>query len=108
MSKIKLTYKEKDYIAEFSRNTAKAIEERGFSVDLIATQPNKMIPLLIYGAFMKNHSTVKQTKIDEIFLAQNHRGELVGKLAEMYVETVNTLVGDDEDADEKNATWEIV
>ena len=73
MSKIKLTYKEKDYIAEFSRNTAKAIEERGFSVDLIATQPNKMIPLLIYGAFMKNHSTVKQTKIDEIFLAQNHR-----------------------------------
>ena len=66
-----------------------------------------MIPLLIQGAFMKNHPTLKYVKVEEIFMAQNNRAGLVNALAELYAETVNTLLGDEED-DEKNATWEIV
>lgn len=107
MSKIKLEYKDKEYIAEFSRNTAKSIEERGFNLELVGVAPNKMIPLLIQGAFMKNHPTLKYAKVEEIFLAQNNRAGLINALAESYAETVNALLGNEED-DEKNATWEIV
>lgn len=107
MSKIKLEYKDKEYFAEFSRNTAKAIEERGFNLEAIATQPNKMIPLLIQGAFMKNHPTLKYVKVEEIYLAQNNKSGLINALAELYAETVSSLIGNDED-DEKNATWEII
>lgn len=107
MSKIKLVHKDKEYFLEFSRNTAKAIEERGFSLELIGSQPNKMIPLLLQGAFMKNHPTVKAVKVEEIFLAQNGRAGLINAIAELYAQTVNSLLGDEED-DEKNATWEIV
>ena len=108
MSKIKLLHKDKEYFAEFTRNTAKAIEERGFNLELIGSQPNKMIPLLIQGAFMKNHPTLKYQKVEEVYLAQTHKGDLIGKLAEMYAETVNSLVGNEEEDDGKNATWEIV
>jgi hypothetical protein len=107
MSKIKLTHKDKYYILEFSRNTARSIEERGFNLESVATQPNKMIPLLIQGAFMKNHPTVKAVKVEEIFLAQKGRAGLVNALAEMYAETVSSLIGEEED-DEKNATWEMI
>ena len=107
MSKIKLTHKDKEYILEFSRNTARAIEERGFNLEAIGSQPNKMIPLLVQGAFMKNHPTLKQVKVDEIYLAQNQKSGLINALAEMYADTVNSLVGNEED-DEKNATWEII
>lgn len=107
MSKIKLNYKDKEYILEFSRNTAKAIEDRGFSLDQIGTAPIKMIPLLVHGAFMKNHSSLKTVKVDEIFNAQTQKSGLIQALMEMYADTVNTLFGDEED-EEKNATWEMI
>ncbi|WP_407453566.1 DUF5055 domain-containing protein [Methanobrevibacter sp.] len=108
MSKIKLQHKDKEYILEFSRNTAKAIEERGFNLELVGIAPNKMIPLLIQGAFMKNHPTLKQTKVEEIFLAQKGRAGLINALAELYAETVNSLLGNEDEDDEKNATWEMI
>lgn len=107
MSKIKLVHKDKEYILEFSRNTAKAIEERGFNLELIVNQPNKMIPLLVQGAFMKNHPTLKQVKLDEIYMAQTQKGGLIEALATMYAETVNSLLGNDEE-EGKNATWEMI
>ena len=108
MSKIKLTYKDKDYILEFSRNTAKAIEERGFNLNLIDSQPNKMIPLLFHGALMKNHSSLTAKKVEEMYDAQNHKVKLVGAIAELYAETVKSLVGDEEEDEGKNATWEMI
>ena len=108
MSKIKLTYKDKDYILEYTRTTARGIEERGFVASKVESSPNRMIPLLVYGAFKKNHPTLKETKIDEIFSAQTRKGDLIGKLAELYAETITSLLGDGEEADEKNATWEII
>jgi hypothetical protein len=109
MSKIKLTHKNKEYTLEYARYSARSIEEKGFNLELIASQPNKMIPLLLQGAFMKNHPTIKPALVDEIFEAQTKKSGLITALAEMYGETVKSLIGDVEEEDnEKNATWEIV
>lgn len=107
MSKIKLVHKDKEYFLEFSRNTARTLEERGFNLQLVDSQPNKMIPLLIQGAFMKNHASLSVKKVDEIFEAQTGKKGLIGAVAELYGETLKSLIGDEED-EEKNATWEIV
>lgn len=107
MSKIKLSYKEKTYTLEFNRRTARIIEENGFSLEEIGNQPNKMIPLLFHGAFLKNHQNIKPSLLDDIYDEQTKKSELIMALANMYADTVKSLVGDEED-EEKNATWELV
>ncbi len=111
-TKITVTYKEKEYDLEFSRATAQAIEDQGFVLDDLGRKPAKMIPLLVYGAFMKNNRGIKRSLVDEIYAnIQSKVGEeeesFVAVLAEMYAETVSTLMGDN-NADEGNAaTWKV-
>jgi hypothetical protein len=104
MSAIKYNYKNRDYILEFSRRTASIIERNGFRYSDVGNQPNTMIPLLVQGAFMKNHSNLKPGKIDEIFDSIKGKNAFITKLVELYLETVNTLAGDEDD--EGNVNWE--
>lgn len=112
-TQITVNYKNKDYILEYSRLTASAIEKQGFSLDDLTNKPALMIPLLVYGAFMKHHRDLKQKFIDEIYSnvvnksgKENEEG-FIGILAEMYAETVSTLT-DENAADEGNAaTWTV-
>lgn len=109
MSKIRLTHKEKTYILEYNRNNAMMIERNGFSLEKLTDQPNVQIPLLVRGAFLMHHQKLKEKTIWEIFEAQNDRTGLIQALVGMYQETITTLVGnEDEEVDEKNATWELV
>ena len=109
---ITVSYKNKDYTLEYSRLTASAIEKQGFVLDDLTNKPNIMIPMLVYGAFMKHHRDLKQKFIDEIYSniinKAGKEGEegFISILAEMYAETVSTLT--DENADEGNAaTWTV-
>ena len=109
---ITVSYKNKDYTLEYSRLTASAIEKQGFVLDDLTSKPNIMIPMLVYGAFMKHHRDLKQKFIDEIYSniinKAGKEGEegFISILAEMYAETVSTLT--DENADEGNAaTWTV-
>lgn len=112
-TKITITYKEKEYVLEYSRFTAKQIEDNGFVLDQLTDKPNTMIPLLVYGAFAKHNRGIKRALVDEIY--ENLIGK-VGKdgdegfinvLAEMYAETVSTLT-DENAVDEGNAaTWTV-
>jgi hypothetical protein len=109
MSKIRLSHKEKTYILEYNRNNAMMIERNGFALEKLTEQPNVQIPLLVRGAFLMHHSKLKEKKIWEIFEGQKDKSGLITTLATMYQETVTSLVGDeDEEVDEKNATWELV
>lgn len=112
-TKINISYKKKDYTLEFSRTTAAQIEEQGFILDQLSEKPNKMIPLLVYGAFLKHNRGIKRNQVDEIYK------NLIGKsgddenqgfiltLAEMYAETVETLT-DTKDVEEGNqAVWSV-
>ena len=112
-TQITLTYKNENYILEYSRLTASAIEKQGFNIDEITTKPNVMIPLLVYGAFIRHHRELKQKFIDEIYEnlvnKTGKEGEegFISVLAEMYAETVSTLT-DETSVDEGNAaTWTV-
>lgn len=112
-TKITITYKKQDYVLEFSRNTAKQIEDQGFVLDQLTEKPANMIPLLVYGAFMKNNRGIKRALVEEIWenlidkVGNDGEDGIINTLAEMYAETVSSLMGDGP-ADEGNAaTWKV-
>ena len=112
-TQITLTYKNEKYTLEYTRLTASAIEKQGFSLDELTSKPNIMIPLLVYGAFMRHHRDLKQKFIDEIYSniinKSGKEGEegFIGVLADMYAETVTSLT-DENATDEGNAaTWTV-
>ena len=109
---ITVTYNNQSYDLEYSRNAVKAMEQQGFVLDQIGDKPMTMVPLLVYGAFMKNHKGIKRALVDEIY---DHIVDRVGDgdngflqtLLEMYADTVNTLT-ENSSVDEGNAaTWKV-
>ena len=73
-TQITVTYKKNDYVLEYSRATAKQIEDQGFVLDHLSEKPATMIPLLVYGAFLKHNRGIKRALVDEIY------ENLVGKI----------------------------
>jgi hypothetical protein len=114
MSTITITYQNKDYTLEFSRQAVRQMEANGFVLDQISDKPMTMVPMLVYGAFAKHHRGIKRDLVDEIY---EHIADKIGSdgetgfihaLLEMYAETVNTLTGDSEPEDEGNvAVWKV-
>jgi hypothetical protein len=112
-TKITITYQNKDYVLEFSRTTAKQIEDQGFVLDQLGDKPATMIPLLVYGAFMKNNRGIKRSLVDEIYanvvnkVGTEDADGFINVLGEMYAETVSSLVGDDPVDEGNAATWRV-
>ena len=109
---VTITYQKQEYVLEYSRNAVKQLEQQGFVIDQLGDKPMTMVPLLVYGAFMKNHKGIKRSLVDEIY---EHLVDKIGDgedgfiqvLLEMYAETVNTLT-DNSAVDEGNAaTWKV-
>lgn len=113
---IKITYQQKEYVLEYSRQSVRQMEAQGFVLDQISDKPVTMIPLLVYGAFMKNCKGVKRSLVDEIYdhikdkVGSDGENGFIQTLLEMYAETVNTLTDASGDGgDEGNAAiWTVV
>ena len=112
-TKITVTYKGKEYTLEYTRSTARAVEQMGYKNDELADKPVTMIPLLVYGAFMRHHRDLKQKEMDEIYdnivgkVGKEGEEGFINVLREMYAETANTLM-EDTAVDEGNAaTWKV-
>ena len=112
-TKITVTYQEKDYVLEYSRTTAKQIEDNGFVLDQLTDKPATMIPLLVYGAFAKHNRGIKRALVDEIYenligkVGKDGEEGFINILAEMYAETISTLT-EENTVDEGNAaTWKV-
>lgn len=95
----------KEYVLEFTRKAAERIEKQGFDITQMGTYPVTQVSMLFHAAFLKNYSYIKRETTDEIYESQKGKFSLVNYLVEMYVETVQTLVGDEEPCDEENPTW---
>lgn len=112
-TQITVTYKNENYTLEYSRLTARAIENQGFVLDELTTKPNMMIPLLVQGAFLRHHRGVKQKLIDEIYenlinrVGEEGEEGFIGVLADMYAETVNTLTSENVVDEGNAATWTV-
>lgn len=112
-TKITVTYNQNEYVLEYSRQAVKQMEDQGFVVDQIGDKPMTMIPLLVYGAFMKNNRGIKRSLVDEIYenivdkIGSDGADGFINTLLEMYAETVTTLT-DNGSADEGNAAvWKV-
>lgn len=101
---ITVTHEKKKYELGFNRKTAASLESQGFSIEELQEKPSVMIPMLFYSAFAMRNPGIKRSLVDEIFSSLKGKQELIPKLAEMYAETVNSLM---EDATEGNTTWEV-
>lgn len=113
-TQITVNYEDKEYVLEYSRNAVKQMEQQGFVLDQVSDKPITMIPLLVYGAFIKNNKGIKRSLVDEIYehiadkIGNGEDNGFIQTLLEMYAETINTLT-DNSSVDEGNvATWKVM
>ena len=113
-TQITISFNDRNYTLEYTRNSVKQMEQQGFVLDQISDKPMTMVPLLVRGAFLKHHRNIKPSEVDNIY---EHLNDKVGSeeesgfiqvLLEMYAETVTTLT-DNNSVDEGNvATWKVI
>ena len=105
MSKqLNFDYKGTKYTLEYTRRTVEQMEKAGFVAEDIKAKPMTMLPSLFAGAFLAHHKYVKPDVIDEIYSKMTNKGELIGKLAEMYNEPIMALIDEPAESSE-NLTW---
>lgn len=99
------TYEDKEYTLEYTRRTVKQMEDEGFVARDIDFKPMTLLPALFAGAFKAHHRFVKQEVIDSIYAAMPNKEDLIGKLAEMYNEPIETLMAEPDKKAVKNVEW---
>lgn len=92
--KITFSYDGKDYCLEYTRQTVKKMEERGFVASRIAEAPMTILPDLFAGSFLANHRFVDRKVIDGIYDQMKDKRSLVDTLAKMYNEPIEALMAD--------------
>ena len=102
---ITFTYEDKEYTLEFTRRTHRQMEDEGFTPRDIDAKPMTLLPALFAGAFKAHHRFVKQEVIDRIYAAMPNKESLIGKLAEMYNEPIESLMADPDEKAAKNVEW---
>lgn len=105
MSKqLTFTYKDKDYVLEFTRKTVTQMEQNGFVAADVEKKPMTVLPEMFAGAFLAHHRFEKRKVIDEIYENMPNKEDLISKLAEMYNEPIMALVEDPKDK-KGNVNW---
>lgn len=99
-----ITYKDSEYVLEFTRRTITQMEKNGFVAGEVENKPMSTLPALFEGAFLAHHRFVKKEIIDDIFNHITNKEDLIGKLVEMYSEPIMALIEEPEES-EGNANW---
>ena len=108
MSAITFKDGEKEYTLEYSVESISAIEKSGFDYTKLATCPATMLPLFIYGAFLKHHGgKITVQKATEIFKKLKPQNKAKDALVMMYADTLKELAGtaDEAEDNEGNPNW---
>lgn len=93
------------YVLDFSRESVKFAEARGFKVNEISDFPATRIPEFFFYAFRKNHKRVARSQSDDLLEKMGGVStQLLERLIQLYNQAALThLIVLDED-DEKNVT----
>lgn len=94
MTKISFSYDGKDYCLEYTRQTVKKMEDRGFVAARILEAPMTVLPELFAGAFMANHKYTDRKIVDAIYDKMTDKRQLVETLTKMYNEPIEALMAD--------------
>lgn len=92
--KIRIKFKGKEYNLGFSSSSIQEMERRGFNVCEIPEKTFTLLPDLFAGSFIKNHPTVAQEVIDEIYARIDDKTELLTALADMYTIAVEEYLAE--------------
>jgi len=104
---IKLNYKGKDYVLEYSKKSVSIMEQAGLNMQEIGNKMATMLPIMYEGAFIMHHRALNSEMKDEIYVLLKDKEQLFMKFIEMITETYTSLYEQNED-DSKNLAWEIV
>lgn len=102
---IHFSFKGTEYTLEFSRKTVERMESNGFIPEKLGECPVTYIPMLFEGAFRLHQPFMKKPVIEEIYAGMPHKEQLIEKLAEMYNDSIMTLMEEPDDK-AKNVDWE--
>ena len=81
------------YELDFSRESVKFAESRGFDISNLLTFPQTNIPALWYYAFRKNHKNVARNKTDELLDAIGAlKTEELERLVQLYNQPNEALI----------------
>lgn len=105
-TKINISYENRTYTLEYTRESVRTMESMGFIADELFTKPALRIPELFYGAFAAHHRGIKRKEVDRMFEGIQNRSDLIQKLVEMYRETLSSLVEENENS-AGNVTWTV-
>lgn len=97
-------YKGNEYCLEYTRDSVRQMERKGFKISDVMEKPMTTLPNLFAGAFIANHRNIKPETVDEIFAKMKDKDNLIEKLAEMYNEPIMALIDEPEEA-EGNVDW---
>ena len=103
--KIVFELENKKYTLEYTLRTAATAERNGLNIFEIESSPATMIPLLVNGAFQRHHKGMTRQQTDEIYESIKKKNDFIKALVDMYLEAVNALVDDEDEAEEGNANW---
>jgi len=89
-----------DYTLEFSRESVKFAEQRGFSIEEVEKYPLSKCEELFFYAFRMHHKNIAREKTDKLLL---ELGGVMGcpdgfmeRLSELYLVPFSTLKGEEE------------
>lgn len=104
---LNLAYDGKEYTLEYTRETVKQMERRGFKINDVLEKPLTSLPELFFGAFRANHPFVKREATDEILENMEDVEGLIAALCEMYNEPLETLMmgASADEGNEGKAVW---
>lgn len=102
---VKFKYEDKEYLLEFDRASVEVLEKMGFRLNDFTDKFATMQPLLLRGAFIKNHKYEKGLNYDKMWAAVKNQEGLVNALLNMVADTYQTLMNND---DEGNENWEVI
>lgn len=93
------------YILEFSRESIRFAEQRGFVVDEVIKYPVTKVPEFFYYAFRKNHKNVSRERTDRMLYEDlgGLSSAVIERLIQLYMEPQNALIRTEEDGETKNA-----
>lgn len=96
----------KVYTLEYNRKAIETMERQGFISSELADKPATMLPLLLRGAFLMHHPTVRREVAESLLDEIHNKTALIEKLVEMYNEPILSLIGDGEgEEDMGNVEW---
>ena len=103
VNQINFDYNGKHYCLAYTRDTVKQMEASGFNINDLGDKPATRIEQLWQGAFLANHRRTSNTIVKELYGKMNDKETLLQNLIEMYKNTLNYLLPDEDD--EGNVGW---